>query len=591
MKGINSLLMENSASADQNNSGNFEDLFARSIQLNEAEFRRNYQANSHLWSGTLEYDACELDFIPISDKEYVVADKSKRPFRGIFSAAPYEEDERTERTIDSVLIVGYKDIHEILSITRKKRWTGVYIVFDQAIRELASFFKLIEFPAVFPANTKFFAGIEEMRQYFRENPSAYLPRKVFAAEPEPYEALVKELHETRIQDGIPSSNVFLSICIPTYNRGKIALESVKQALAMEFDAEVEIIVSDNASTEGMDEYREIADMRDSRVRYFRSSENRDFKGNIFKCVKKATGRFALFYSDEDHVVLENLGTAMEWLIKRPADMGFCVFSGNGRLAIQYDADRVFAAGSGDAVVEAYYDTYVTGWCYNMDNIKSAGVLEKIEEFKDREDNNWVETHPHCTLGMWLTAQFNMLSSMIEIYHTEENEFMWDIRTDLPFAYKPEGRMLQVAGAIKIVSEWLSGKELEKVILFTRHKTFADVSFLYKVEVFRKGLKAEHRWIDIWTAQYKDCMEMVKSLKGKIEITPSFIEKLDKMFFRWMVCVREQRVTPLKENLISALQAQMAKYYYSKGVPIEEIDLDKIEKDVEGLVQEFLSERG
>ncbi|MCI9578160.1 MAG: glycosyltransferase family 2 protein [Oscillibacter sp.] len=591
MKEINALLAEGLVSANQDCLGNFDDLFNRSIQINEAEFRRNYQENSCLWDCAIEYDACALDFIPVADKEYVIADRDKRKFQGIFSVTPYEEDERIERTIDSVLIVGCRDIHEILSIVRQKRWTGVYIVFDQAVREAASFFKLIEFSSMFPANTKFFAGMEEMRRYFREDHDAYLPKAVFAAEPETWKALVKELHEARIQDGIPSNNVFLSICIPTYNRGKLALGSVKHAMVAEFDAEIEIVVCDNASTVGVKEYQEIADMQDSRVRYFRSPENLDFDGNVVKCLKKAKGRFALFYSDEDHVVLENLRAALEWLITRPVDMGFCVFSGNGRLSTKYDMDRVFAAGSSDAALDAYYDTYITGWCYDMDKIKDTGLFTKIDAFESRRDNQWFVVHTHCTVGMWLSVQFKMMSSIIEVYHTEENECMWDLCPYLPFTYKPEGRTLQVTDAIDIVSDWLSGEELEKFILGTRRKLFADVSYLYKIKTFCTALKAQHRWIDIWIAQYKDCLKTVRSLKGKIEADSAFMKKMDKLFLRWMVCVREQRVTPLEENLLSACQAQMVKDYYSKGVPLEEMDFDAIERDVKGLVQEFLSGRG
>lgn len=611
MKGINSLFMESLTLMGQkeqgktdtesvsgrllNTSNNFSEIYDRYIKPNEEEFRRNYQENSGLWSGTVGYEACALDFIPVADKEYVIVDKNKRQFQGTFKAVPYEEDERIERTIDSVLIAGYENIHEILSIARQKKWTGVYVVFNQAAQELASFFKLTEFPAAFPANTKFFAGIGEMRQYFRMDHDAYLPRKIFAAEPEPYEALVKEFHKARIQDGIPSSNVFLSICIPTYNRGKLALASVRHALNMEFDAEVEIIVSDNASTVETDEYQEIANMRDSRVRYLRAPKNKDFPGNIIKCLKASTGHYVIFYSDEDHVVLENIRAAIEWLITRPTDMGFCIFSGKGRLSITYET-RTCIPGS-DAALEASYASYITGCCFNLDNIKSADVLQRIDEFEMPECdclpecNYWFLSHPHCMIGMLLSKQFHVATSSIEIYQTVENENMWDLQPYLPFSYGPGGKMLNFKYQIELASEWLSGKELEDFVIHCVGRFFGVVSSLYSYKIFGKELKEQYRWLDIWIAQYKNCIQTVKNLEGKIDNIPLFIKKLDKHFFRWLVCVREQRLNPPEENLLPAFQAQVAKYHYDKGVPIEEIDFDEIEKDVKSLVQEYLSRRG
>lgn len=610
MKEINTLLMESLTASKQDHpetadtecaaerqlgcSDNLNDFFNRYIQPNEEEFRRNYQENRRLWNCTIEYEACELDFIPIADKEYVIADKRKGQFRGTFAAAPYVEDERIDRTIDSVLIAGYEDIQEILSIARQKRWANVYVMFNQAAPKLASFFKLKEFPAVFPANTKFFAGIEEMRQHFREDHDSYLPRKVFAAEPEKYEALVQELHEARIRDNIPSKNVFLSICIPTRNRGKLALESVKHVLATEFDAEIEILVSDNASTVETDEYKEIENMRDSRVRYLRAPEDRDFPGNFAKCLKEATGHYVIYYSDEDHVILENFRRAIEWMITRPANTGFCIFGGKGRLSIKY-LDRVCSPGA-DAALEASYASYISGCCYNLDNVKLAGLLPKIEELaaeESDESNYWFMTQPHCMIGMMLSAQkFNVLTSDIPLYRTVENENMWDLYSDMPYSYGPGGRMMHFKYAIELASGWLSGLELERFVINWTGRFFGTTSAMYTFEHFQKDMKTRYRWLDIWRDQHKNCAETVQKLDGKLkDDVPKFMKKLDKQFFRWLVCVREQRLNTPEENLLPALQAQVAKYYYDKGTPIEELDFDKIEKEVEGLVQEFLSKRG
>jgi len=97
--------------------------------------------------------------------------------------------------------------------------------------------------------------------------------------------------------------ILLSICIPTYNRAallKEALDSVLAQLVGELREEVEIVISDNASTDGtgelVEQKRKIPGLK---LKYFRHPTNLGFDANVLKVVERASGRYCWILSDDD----------------------------------------------------------------------------------------------------------------------------------------------------------------------------------------------------------------------------------------------------------------------------------------------------
>lgn len=590
MENITTLFQEqlkNCPAGQELNGGAFSDaLYGYFVRPNEELFRQNYQAACGHW-GTVTYETCALDFIPVSENEYLVLDKEAGKFRGTFSAKPWAENEHMEKSFSSVLIEGYMDMEKIMAVIGQKRWMNVYIVCGQAAPWVASYFKLGEFPGTVPSYVRFFETDEDLRQYFLENPSAYLPRQFFTQEPQKYQKMVKELHDIRVRSGVPSNNVFLSICIPTYNRGRFALKAVKTALKTEYDAEIELLVCDNGSTVDVGGYKEICGMCDSRLRYHRSEENGGYAYNIMNCLKRASGHYTVFFSDEDFVIVPNLGRALDWLAKQPPQMGVCAFSGETE---EYEAtfkETMFEPGK-DAVLRVFNMNYVTGCCLNLDCIKLSGLFEKIERF---EDNIFVRNYTHCAVGALLACQFFVKESPVFLWGYGEECAVthdWGVKNGVIKTLLPEYRSKQQNDAVRLLADYLPENDL-KLVFFNRITAFfLLVSYAYKF--WGKTLKEMYQWTDIWMNHYKNCLRTLKELEGKMEGGSSTIAEIDKIFFYWLVCKREQRFHEPEENLLSSLQAQVAKYYYDKGIPIEEIDFEQIAKDLEDWVQDFLSKR-
>jgi len=93
------------------------------------------------------------------------------------------------------------------------------------------------------------------------------------------------------------SQPLLTIGIPTYNRAECYLPlALSSALAQDY-ANLEIIVSDNASADETEAY--VRSVADARIRYFRHEKNIGAAQNQNFCVEKARGAFFLLLHDDD----------------------------------------------------------------------------------------------------------------------------------------------------------------------------------------------------------------------------------------------------------------------------------------------------
>lgn len=90
----------------------------------------------------------------------------------------------------------------------------------------------------------------------------------------------------------------VSILIPVYNREKIISETIECAINQTYK-NIEIILCDNASTDGTWGILEKYVQKDSRVRIFRNEENVGPVLNWKKCLNYATGKYGkILWSDD-----------------------------------------------------------------------------------------------------------------------------------------------------------------------------------------------------------------------------------------------------------------------------------------------------
>lgn len=92
----------------------------------------------------------------------------------------------------------------------------------------------------------------------------------------------------------------LSVCIPTYNRAELLRECLASVIPQVLNyAEVEVIVSDNASPDHTQEVVEEFRGQYPKLRAYRNSENLGYTGNQVKCFEYASGDYLAILCDDD----------------------------------------------------------------------------------------------------------------------------------------------------------------------------------------------------------------------------------------------------------------------------------------------------
>jgi glycosyltransferase involved in cell wall biosynthesis len=99
----------------------------------------------------------------------------------------------------------------------------------------------------------------------------------------------------------------LSICIPTYNRAELLDYCLsKLAPLQDCGKPVEIVISDNGSTDRTQEIVEAHRGRLPALRTYRFAENRGPQANWLNALHKAEGEFMVYLADDDSLVIEAL---------------------------------------------------------------------------------------------------------------------------------------------------------------------------------------------------------------------------------------------------------------------------------------------
>lgn len=104
---------------------------------------------------------------------------------------------------------------------------------------------------------------------------------------------------------IMDNKILLSLCIPTYNRSETLINMLDRVIHdPDFDEEVEIVISDNCSTDDTEvQIRKLAS-EFTNIRYFRNSENVKDK-NFYLALERGRGRYLKLLND--YVFFKNGG--------------------------------------------------------------------------------------------------------------------------------------------------------------------------------------------------------------------------------------------------------------------------------------------
>lgn len=102
----------------------------------------------------------------------------------------------------------------------------------------------------------------------------------------------------------------VTVCIPTHNRRRLLSAALASVLSQTCE-DVEIVVSDNASTDGTGEY--VRSITDPRLRYHRHERNIGLFQNLSSCLRLGSGRYRVVLPDDDLMLPGNLAQKVRFL--------------------------------------------------------------------------------------------------------------------------------------------------------------------------------------------------------------------------------------------------------------------------------------
>lgn len=111
-------------------------------------------------------------------------------------------------------------------------------------------------------------------------------------------------------------DIILSFCIPTYNRVKYLRELIPLLIAElqtvnRMAMQVELLISDNASTDGTEEYLRGVSCRGLNV--LRNKINIGGDRNLLACVKRASGEYIWLFGDDEIIEPGGVGRVLSFL--------------------------------------------------------------------------------------------------------------------------------------------------------------------------------------------------------------------------------------------------------------------------------------
>ena len=151
-----------------------------------------------------------------------------------------------------------------------------------------------------------------------------------------------------------AESALVSIGLPTYNRAHVLRRAVESALRQDYP-QLELIISDNASTDETEPLcRELA-RQDERIRYFRQPVNRGATANFNEVLHHARGEFFLWLSDDDWLDAAYVAQCVQVL---QAHHDYALVSGTMKYfrgeSYSIEADTDFLQDSAQARVLAYF---------------------------------------------------------------------------------------------------------------------------------------------------------------------------------------------------------------------------------------------
>lgn len=402
----------------------FQVIFKNFIEPNEEEFRQAYEKNvEKLISDKVvsnevvpEYEELSLYMIPISDSEYYVWDRNNDCFWGSDSISTATWNSKAKKMFDSIIIDGFSDLRAILTEFKEYLYANSYFVLTEndARNRFFSFLMLPSILEMLPDSIHIYDDRQQLADFLYETGN-YIPKTIKTINDYDYSDMMQKIHNKRLLE--PKKNMpYVSIAIPTFNRGKKALENVHNLLKLLLDEEIEIVICNNSSKEQQEYYDEIEKIaeKDSRIKY-KVMPSEAFEDSFVNVLKAVRTKYAILCSDEDFLINENITYALQELYEH---VGYGIISfgtDTGYSDGYYRFDKGIEKKPGSSGLQAGFGcNYITGLCVNVEYLKKSNVISEYET-KYKRKNGYYNQYTHCVYMAYLGYKEGMYATNLTLF--------------------------------------------------------------------------------------------------------------------------------------------------------------------------------
>ena len=472
------------------------------------ELKQNYE-KSVLEISKIPFEELKIIYFPVSDELFYLYDTEKQQFIGTFDFAQTNYRERG-MSFESVLITHCWDIREVRKFVGEDYPRCVYLLPDDE-NKMVSFFQIPGMLDKFWGNYLMINSDALLKLYFEEMQDEYIPKKIISKEVDKYSKILFDIHEARIQNlEKERNNIFLSICIPSYNRGEDAFIAVQEVLKSVYDEEIEVIVSNNGSTENLEGYQKIKDIKDYRVRYYEAEENQGFSGNIKKLVELANGTYLAFQSDQDRLVSTCLPQYLNELT-RNQDIFASTSYGKGTNFVEHNYQGIVV--NKNSILNGILNhTYLTGMFIHRQSIIDNGGLELYEKFKQ---NTMLMYYTHCFF-MLTAAKDKILYVNNKILWIETGSIVGNTKDFVLTYTQPAVRKKQAEDALELLVEIVGVIDYDLILL--AEKRYERVYELIAIAIYHYKedfIKAGFNWKETCEELYQWGLNLIKPYEDRI----------------------------------------------------------------------------
>ena len=203
------------------------------------------------------------------------------------------------------------------------------------------------------------------------------------------------------------NEIRLSVAIPTYNGAKYIREALDSIISQldEINEGIEIVISDNASTDQTPEIIREYQKKYSFIKYFRNNENLGPDSNFDLAVKRSTGEFVWLFSDDDQLKSGAIKKVLNVLKNYPELAAIIVNWGN----YNYDSkecDNEQVVKIKEDMLFKTADDFLSNLNHSVAFVSSNIVRRSL----------WEKVHPEIYIGTyWI--QYAVLLTIIRGYHS------------------------------------------------------------------------------------------------------------------------------------------------------------------------------